>query len=84
MKTILFVLLISVVAQVFPSCGEGEAVIGWIDEKIVLNQGGERIYVIAINRVEYSVPWTFWSQVRIGDLVKFDGTQWLIVRKAGS
>ena len=76
-------LLVSVlvVAQVFPSCGgENTEVVGWVEAKHV--EGAGHVYWIQINSTEYDVPGYFWQQVQIGDLVKWDGLTWTIVKKA--
>ena len=93
MVKVLAVVVLLAVAQIFPSCGgkpgssdepavSGTAqVIGWVDEKRT------RVYetipwMVVINQLEYGVPYEFWLTVDIGDLVKFDGQKWSIVRKA--
>ncbi len=94
MIKILAVVALLAVAQIIPSCGgrpgssggeevtPGQAlVIGWVDEKRHLNSEFEP-YQIVINHIEYGVPYSFWRSVGIGDLVKFDGVKWTIVRKA--
>lgn len=66
-------------AQVLPSCGEGQAVIGWVDAKFP--SPANNAYVIVINHVEYFVPFEFYQTVKVGDLVKFDNGDWTIVRR---
>ncbi|MGQ0572500.1 MAG: hypothetical protein ACT4P5_23575 [Armatimonadota bacterium] len=93
MKVLAVIALLSV-AQILPSCGgrpgassgdDGPAppqVIGWVDEKRQRNW--ETIpYMIVINHIEHGVPYEFYRDVNIGDLVKYDGNKWTIVRKAG-
>jgi len=95
MVKVLAVVALLAVAQLIPSCGGrpgssgGEevtpsqiVVIGWVEEK------RHRVfettpYMVVINSNEYGVPYAFWLKVGVGDLVKFDGTKWTIVRKAG-
>ncbi len=86
MKPFLLVTLLVLVAQAFPSCqGQGEQeIVGWVEEKFTARPSGSVEYVIVINTVWYEVPFNFWSRVEVGDLVKYDGTQWTIVRKKGS
>lgn len=83
MKAILLVVLFATLAQAIPSCGGDEAIIGFVDEKHKLEEGGTPTYILVVNRVEYNVPPWFWNQVGVGDIVKFDKGVWSIVRKAG-
>lgn len=92
MVKVLAVVVLLAVAQILPSCGGGPGssgepasggaeIIGWVGEKRT------RIYettpwIIVINQVEHGVPYEFWTTVDVGDLVKFDGQRWSIVRKA--
>jgi len=80
----LLVVMVTVFAQVFPSCGgeEGTEVVGWVEAKRV--ESATRSFLIVINHVEYDVPGYFWSQVEVGDLVKWDGKTWTIVKKANA
>lgn len=93
MVKVLAVVAFLAMAQIIPSCGGrpgsggapevgGQAqVIGWVEEKRT------RVYetfpyMVVINQMEYGVPYEFWLTVGVGDLVKFDGIKWTIVRKA--
>lgn len=93
MVKILAVIALLSVAQIIPSCGgrpssdessvseSRPVVIGWVQEKRA------RVYediphIIVIDQHEYGVPYEFWLSVEPGDLVKFDGLKWSIVRKA--
>jgi hypothetical protein len=40
------------------------------------NAGG---YLIAVDGFPYAVPYDFWSSVRLGDEVRFDGVTWTIL-----
>ncbi len=84
-KPALVLIVFAVVAQLLPSCGGGQGVVGWVEEK-VRRQSSETIeYIIVINHIEYSVPPSFWQIVEVGDLVKQEASgQWVIVRKRGS
>ena len=84
MKIALFVFMVTVLAQVFPSCGEdtGTVVVGWVEAKRVDRTNDS--YVIVINNAGYDVPPFFWNEVRVGDLVKWDGLVWTIVKKAAA
>jgi hypothetical protein len=93
MLKVLAVVLLLAIAQLIPSCGDkGDdqaggssqpTVIGWVAEKRTrITQTVP--YLIVINQVEYGVPYEFWMQVNVGDLVKLQGDKWTIVRKAGS
>ncbi len=80
-KAILLVMVLASVAQFLPSCGDSDrTVIGWVEAKHAQPSGDG--YVITINNVDYQVPGYFWNEVKIGDLVKWDGKVWTIVRKA--
>jgi hypothetical protein len=81
LRVVLLAVLATTLAQVFPSCGEKIEIVGWIERKGVEPAG--HTYYITINSVDYDVPGYFWQQVQVGDLVKWDGTTWTIVRKAG-
>jgi hypothetical protein len=82
LKAVLLVVVATTLAQVFPSCGgEKLEVVGWVERKGV-DPSGHSFYV-TINSVDYDVPGYFYQQVQIGDLVKWDGTTWTIVTKAG-
>ena len=82
MKLLLFVALLVVIAQIVPSCdSEGKEIVGWVEEKYVDKSGPGLQYVIVINHVQYEVLFGFWNKVEIGDLVKYDGTQWTILKK---
>ncbi len=91
-KVLAVVALLSV-AQIIPSCGRGPGssdepsvssaaeVIGWVDEKHTRNS--ETLpNIIVINLIAYGVPHDFWLTVSVGDLVKYEGGKWSIVRKA--
>ncbi len=90
LKVLAVVVLLSV-AQIIPSCGDRSSdsgggnsqpqVIGWVDEK--RTRVWETIpWMIVINQQEYGVPYEFFQGVDVGDLVKYDGEKWTIVRKA--
>lgn len=80
---VLVVLGLTALAQAFPSCGSSEViVIGWVEAKF--RSPFHDAYIIEINNVEYSVPQDFWELVGVGDLVKFEGGVWKIVRKRGT
>jgi hypothetical protein len=85
LKIVLLVALATTVAQALPSCGGGDAttegtgVVGWIEAKRI--EQSNHAYLLVINSVEYEVPGYFYQQAEVGDLVKWDGTTWTIVRK---
>ena len=92
MVKILAMVLLLAVAQLIPSCGERDdqanssdrpTVIGWVAEKRTKVQS-ILPHLLVINQVEYGVPYEFWMTVSVGDLVKYDGTKWTIVRRARS
>lgn len=83
LRIALLVVMLSVVAQI-PSCGgdQGTEVVGWVEAKRV--ESATHSFLIVINNIEYDVPGYFWSQVEVGDLVKWDGKTWTIVKKANA
>lgn len=86
MKLLLVAVLVVAAAQMFPSCGgqdQGSTdLIGWVEAKRFDRADG--VFMLTINGHEYVAPFSFWQTVRVGDLVKWDGTTWSIVRRAGS
>jgi hypothetical protein len=93
MVKVLAVVALMTVAQLLPSCGNdartGDGgtgsraqVIGWIEEK---RQRHYEFfpYMVVINGQEYGVPYDFYLEARVGDLVKYDGEKWTFVRRAG-
>lgn len=84
MAKVLVVVLMVAVAQIVPSCGDSgsTSVVGWVEAKRVDRPNAA--FYITINDVEYDVPGNFWTDVRIGDLVKWDGVVWTIVKRAGT
>ncbi len=82
LRIVLLLTMITTVAQIFPSCGgeEGAQVVGWVEAKRVDSTGHS--FVITINSTDYEVPGYFYAQVQVGDLVKWDGQTWTIVKKA--
>ncbi len=99
MVKVLTVVTLLAMLQIIPSCGgpkpasddssnvssgKPAVVIGWVDEKRVDKNDETLPYIVVINSRGYGVPYSFWRQVGIGDLVKWDGETWTIVRKAKS
>lgn len=84
MKLLVVLVLSLAVAQILPSCDGGSEVVGWVDEKYVDRSVPGPRYMIVINTIHYDVDFGFWNSVQIGDLVKFDGVKWSIVRKRSS
>lgn len=80
-KAVLLVVSLLSVAQAFPSCGgEPEPVIGYVEAK-----GYDRAsnaYTLTILGTEYEITWAFFQEVKVGDLVKWDGKTWTIIKKA--
>ncbi|TMQ46965.1 MAG: hypothetical protein E6K73_14370 [Candidatus Eisenbacteria bacterium] len=82
LRAVLLVVLATTLAQAIPSCGgadEPTEVVGWIEAKRIDSFG--HYFLIVINSVEYQVPGYFYQQVEVGDLVKWDGMTWTIVKK---
>lgn len=87
LKVLLVTFLVTSLAQIVPSCGGGgegrpgdALVIGTVEYKRITQP--ERSYTIFVLATEYDVPTAFWQQVNVGDLVKWDGRVWTIVRRA--
>ncbi len=83
-KVVVLASLLISLAQVFPSCSgddSGSVVIGWVEAK--RRDQMFDAYEVVINSNAYEVPAYFWDQVRVGDLVKWDGKVWTIVKRAG-
>ncbi|MDI6773147.1 MAG: hypothetical protein QME77_11275 [bacterium] len=93
MIKVMAIVALMAVAQILPSCGGQSSpaggsgvssqaeIIGWVDEK--RSRIWEQTpYMVVINAQEYGVPYEFWMAVGVGDLVKFQGGKWTIVRKA--
>ena len=81
LKVVLLVILATTLAQAFPSCGgeEKTELVGWVEAKRIDSSSHD--FLLVINSVEYAVPGYFYQQAEIGDLVKWDGTTWTIVKK---
>ncbi len=88
MKILLAVILVTVVAQV-PGCGNvfgpggDEPIIGYVEEKYVAPDftGGPLKPWIVVNGKDYMVPWEFYREVDVGDIVKYEKGRWSIVKK---
>ena len=87
MKMLFALLLVGIVAQV-PSCGGlfgggDDTVIGYVEEKYTAPElaGRGPLPWIAVNGKDYSVPWDFYREVRVGDIVKYEKGRWSIVKK---
>jgi hypothetical protein len=81
-KGVLLIVLATTLAQAFPSCGserEATTVVGWVEAKRI--EPSAHGFVLVINSIEYEVPGYFFQQVEVGDLVKWDGKIWTIVKK---
>jgi hypothetical protein len=85
MLKVLAVVALLAVAQLLPSCGgDGGSrpdVVGFVSEKRRAQQEFFP-YLIVINNLEYGVPYEFWLTVEVGDLVRFAGGEWRVVRRA--
>jgi hypothetical protein len=87
LKVMLVVFLATSLAQIVPSCGGGSEsrlpggalVIGTVESKRLIQ--AERTFTITVLSTEYDVPYAFWQQVNVGDLVRWDGTVWTIIRR---
>lgn len=84
-KVLVLVVALFSVAQILPSCGGGPddaTVIGWVEAKGIDTYA--RAYTITILSQPYEVPYYFYQEVKVGDLVKWDGKVWTIVKKASA
>jgi hypothetical protein len=61
-------------------CGQGY-VYGPVDQKYATG-GDTGSYLISVNGTPYEVPMSFYYSVRVGDVVKFDGRSWSVVKQA--
>ena len=78
LTVLVFIGLLSVfVADDTFGCGQGY-VYGKVTQKI--NAGHEVDNTILVNDHPYQVPFGFFEQVQVGDMVRFDGKQWTIVK----
>jgi hypothetical protein len=82
LRIVVLVAMMTTVAQIFPGCGgeEGAALVGWVEAKRV--DATSHSFVVVINSTDYEVPGYFYAQVQVGDLIKWDGHTWTIVKKA--
>ena len=86
MKILMVAILFATVAQI-PSCSPGaQEIVGFVDDKYVAPpfEGAVGKPMIVIGATEHVVSWDFYRQVGIGDLVKLQNGQWVIVKKAGT
>jgi len=65
-------------ADISVGCGQGY-VYGPVTQKYTTG-GDTGDYLIAVNGSPYAVPPGFYAQVKIGDVVKFNGKDWSIVK----
>jgi len=82
-KLVFLTVVLLSVAQIVPSCGDNQqagTVIGWVEAKGYDRWSGD--YSITILAQEYQVDWAFFQEVKVGDLVKWDGKVWTILKKA--
>jgi hypothetical protein len=66
-----------------PAAGYGPgSVAGIVTQKFTGgHDGGE--YEVAVNGAPYEVPMTVWLSVQVGDVVRYTGIEWQIVKKFG-
>jgi hypothetical protein len=77
-----FVAILSLLAADFSiGCGSQAYVYGPVSQKFVTSSNETDKY-IEINGQTYSVPWSFFNDVQVGDTVRFNGKQWSIVKRA--
>jgi len=78
-KVLLFIVLLSAfAADISVGCGQ-TYVYGKVIQKYT---APNQTYQISINGTSYSVPVDFFNTVHVGDMVKFNGKTWTIVKEA--
>lgn len=84
MPKVLLVVVLFLMAGQLPSCEMRTGpFVGFVDEKYLAEApSGPPRPTILIGATEYIVPLSFWQQVDVGDLVKWEDGKWTIVRKA--
>jgi hypothetical protein len=79
-KALVFVALVSAfAADISVGCG-GQYVYGPVDQKIRSGGGGGNL--IRVQGEAYEVPLSFFDTVQVGDIVKYNGNEWSIVKRA--
>ena len=81
-KVLVFVVLLSfLAADMSVGCGRAAYVFGQVEQKFSpTSQETDRL--VMISGQTYLVPPLFFSQIDVGDTVKFNGSKWSIVKKA--
>lgn len=82
---VLIAMLALCAAEFTVGCGEGY-VHGYVTQKISpMGSQQENDRQLVINGRTFSlIPVSFYNQVQVGDLVKFDGRNWTIEKKANA
>jgi len=82
---LVFVLAVSVLAADFSSgcTPNGGYVYGVVQAKFS-GSGNNDMSVLQIASDTFTVPAAFYDEVQVGDLVRYDGTKWSIVKAAPS
>lgn len=82
--TLLFVALLSLLAaDISVGCGSQAYVYGPVTQKFSAS-GEQTDRFIEIGGQMYSVPWSFYNQVQVGDTARFNGHEWSVVKKNGA
>ena len=82
-KVLLFVALLSFLAADFSvGCGRQAYVFGPVEQKFVTGGQEEADKLILVGGQTYLVPPSFFNQIAVGDTVKYNGSQWSIVKRA--
>jgi hypothetical protein len=78
-QALLFVLMLSALAaDMSVGCGQQGYVNGTVTQKF--SYSGNRGPLIAVNGQTYEVPEGFYSQVQVGDSVRFSSGRWEVIR----
>jgi hypothetical protein len=79
-SVLVFVALLSLLAaDITVGCGSQAYVYGPVTQKYVVS--GETDKFIMVEGRTYAVPDTFYYNVNVGDVVKYNGKQWSVVKK---
>ena len=81
-NVLVFVALLSLLAaDISVGCGKNAYVYGPVEQKYATGQD-ELDRTVLISGQTYLVPPYFFNQIQVGDIVKFNGSKWSIVKKA--
>jgi len=83
-RAFVFIAILSILAaDLSVGCGSQAYVYGPVTQKFATGTD-EVDRMIEIGGTTYLVPPIFFAQIEVGDIVKYNGRIWTIVRKAGA